>query len=508
MMRLLISLLLAALTFAVQADKTSWEDYYSIKTIPIPKGIDPQLGGLTVLQDGQVAGAFHAGEIMLYEPKNKTWSQYAHGLHEPLGVVEEKPGSLVVMQTAELTRLLDENGDGQADYYQTLSDAFGLSGNYHEFAFGPAKDAQGNYYIALNVASNYAGIFEHIRGDFSPIGLPRNVMTDWQKPSWAEVDKFKAGRMFSKVNYRGWILKITPQGHTIPFASGFRSPDGLHMDQLNRLWVTDNQGDWKGTSPLYHVKQGEFYGHPASLVWKKNWQRNPVEMSAEELDQMRTPASALFPHGELANSPTQPISTIDPKHFGLPQGELLIGDMNQARLIRYLPEETRGFMQGALIPFLEHEELGIGNHRLSFDNSGTLWIGKTHLGWAGDEGIRAISWNRQPLLLVDRVSQLRSGFMIHFNAPVSDLLPEIEATSHTYHYHAEYGSEKVDLQKIDVLSTVLKKDKQTLIITLPKLKERRLYTLSLSGVEGQEGQPLMGDIVRYNLVKGLTSPAQ
>ena len=42
------------------------------------------------------------------------------------------------MQRPELTRVKDTDGDGTADEYETVFDGFGMSGNYHEFAFGPA----------------------------------------------------------------------------------------------------------------------------------------------------------------------------------------------------------------------------------------------------------------------------------------------------------------------------------------------------------------------------------
>ena len=67
-------------------------------------------------------------------------------------------GSVVVMQRPELTELVDVDGDGQADEYNTLCDDFGLSGNYHEFNFGPVEDDDGHLYFALNTASNGAGV--------------------------------------------------------------------------------------------------------------------------------------------------------------------------------------------------------------------------------------------------------------------------------------------------------------------------------------------------------------
>lgn len=499
-MKVLAAALLLMLSFESACKEGNWADYYTIADIPIPQDIDPQIGGMTFLRDGRLAVAFHRGEIMLYSPETKKWSRFAHGLHEPLGIVEEASGDLVVMQMPELTRLKDKDKDGLADYYQTLSDQFGLSGNYHEFAFGPAMDSQGNFFVALNVASNYAGIFRHIRGDFSPLGPSRDTMTNWQLPSWAEKDKFKAGRMFSKVNYRGWVLKISPSGKTIPFASGFRSPDGVFVDQQDRLWVTDNQGDWKGTSPLYQVNQGRFYGHPASLVWKPGWKQDPVKMSVAELEVLRTPAVALFPHAELANSPTQPIAINQQVQFGLPENEILIGDMNQARLIRFLEDEVNGTMQGSLIPFLESDELGIGNHRFSFDKSGQLWLGKTHLGWAGGEGIRKVTWRKRNLFLIDQVRQVDHGFDIHFSKPLSSEPSKFRVTSHAYHYHAEYGSEKVDVRQEPAEIVFDRVSSQSISITLDQeLATGRVYTIELSNLAAADGAPLMGNKIYYTL---------
>ncbi|MEJ6647280.1 MAG: Ig-like domain-containing protein, partial [Akkermansiaceae bacterium] len=266
------------------------------------------------------------------------------------------------------------------------------------------------------------------------------------------------------------------------------------------LWVTDNQGDWRGTSPLYHVTERGFYGHPASLVWKDGWTRNPLDVPVEELEEMRTPAAALFPHGELANSPTQPVNTIAPELFGLPRGELLIGDMNQPHLVRFLPEEVDGTVQGTFIPFLFSPYLGIGNHRLTFDKSGNLWIGKTHIKWAGDEGLKKITWNKKKPLLATGVSLTKDGFKITFNSPLKEA-PKLKISRHTYHYHEAYGSPKVDLKNVDPTNSQLSSDGKTLTITLSEITARRLYTIELKGTTDIQGLPLMGNILRYNVVK-------
>ncbi|MCH2602601.1 MAG: hypothetical protein MKZ76_06460, partial [Pedosphaera sp.] len=252
----LFSIGLLLFTGATQA--ASVNDYYKVENIAAPKGLDPQIGGLTFLPDGRLAACFHRGEVYTYEPKTKTWTLFADGLHEPLGIVAEDNHTLVIMQRPELTRLRDTDRDGTADHYETLSDRFGMTGNYHEFAFGPARDKAGNYYVGLNLASSGASIRPEIRGEFRHYGISRE--------QFYKNHRAGSGRMYSATPFRGWILKIAPDGKTTPFAPGFRSPNGVNFDSAGRLWVTDNQGDWLGTSKLFHVKEGNFYGHPASLV--------------------------------------------------------------------------------------------------------------------------------------------------------------------------------------------------------------------------------------------------
>ena len=115
-------------------------DYYKVENIPAPIGLDSQIGGLTFMPDGRLAACFHRGEVYTYNSKTKKWKLFADGLHEPLGIIAEDDKTLVAMQRPELTRLRDTDGDGEADDYQTISDNFGMTGNYHEFSFGPARD--------------------------------------------------------------------------------------------------------------------------------------------------------------------------------------------------------------------------------------------------------------------------------------------------------------------------------------------------------------------------------
>ena len=132
--------------------------------------------------------------------------KFASGMHEVLGLVY-KDGALYCAQRGELTKLVDTNMDGKADVYETVY-AWPVSGNYHEYSFGPKLAPDGSFFVTLN------------------LGFPG---------AWWHPESF--------VPWRGWALKIREDGSVEPWATGLRSPCGISMID-GELFYTDNQGDW------------------------------------------------------------------------------------------------------------------------------------------------------------------------------------------------------------------------------------------------------------------------
>jgi len=506
-------LALACVAGAAAAQQDPWTDAFTIERVEIPPGIDPQIGGVDTTPSGKLAVCFHRGEVFFYDPAGGTWALFAEGLHEPLGLLAEGDASVLVMQRSELTRLRDTDGDGLADDYETVFDGFGMSGNYHEFGFGPAQDADGNLYVSLGTASNGAGVRREIRGPWSELGVPREKMTQGSK-EWGKV-RGAAGRMYSRVPWRGWVIQLSADGEQVtPWACGFRTPDGIGFDAEGRLLVTDNQGDWLGTSKVHHVRRDHFHGHPASLVWREGWDRPALEVPVAELEEMRTPAMALLPQGELANSPTQPIA-IPPGAFGPLAGQTLIGEMNQKSLVRLLPDPVGDVSQGAAVPFLRSEALGNGNHRMTFTDDGSLWIAKTHLSWAGAEGLLRVRWKgaEQGLFAVEGARVEAGGFTLRFTEPVDPKsFGGVSVRSHTYNYHKAYGSPKVDERvhsgppdkdapERRPAAPVFEDGGAVVRLAVEGLEEGRVYTFDLAGVRARSGRPLLGTKVYYTLLK-------
>ena len=115
------------------------EAYYTIVDLPVPEEMSLECGSFEVLADGRLAIGTRRGEIWLLDgafeqyPKPR-FELFASGLDEVLGL-GERDGSLWITQQTEVTRVTDRDGDGRADQFETISDAWGFN-HYHEFAFG------------------------------------------------------------------------------------------------------------------------------------------------------------------------------------------------------------------------------------------------------------------------------------------------------------------------------------------------------------------------------------
>ena len=482
------------------ATKQKADEAYTVEQIAMPEGLLPQVGGIDFMPDGRLVACFMRGEVMTYNPNTKEWKLFAEGLLLPLGIHAVSDSEVLVMQTPNLTRIKDTDGDGSADVYENAADDYGVSGNYHEFNYGVVQDTTGNVFFALNCASSGGGIRPIVRGELNIRGRDG-------------IDGHK--EMFSVVPYRGWVMKLDSAGKLTPYASGFRSPNGLGFDVNGNLFVTDNQSDWVPTGSLYHVKEGKFYGHPASLVWTDTWKnRDPFNAPVKELDSMRTRAAVLFPQGIMANSPSQPLTDVTNGKFGPFAGQLLIGEINRDRILRVMLEEVDGEFQGACIPFIDGHGLHAGNNRLAFSPDGSLWVGQVGFGgWMPDStsGIQRISYNGKMPVDVHTMSLTQQGFDLTFTKPL-DKSSSIEINNYKMRrYRYEYKKKdinegideapQVDLKDVPVTSVNLSANGKMVSLTVDILEPGFIYELTLGELKSSEGEVVNNKLICYTLNK-------
>jgi hypothetical protein len=457
--------------------------YYTVEDIPTPAGVAPACGGLSFLPDGRLVAVFDHGEVCIYDPVTRRWTKFAQGLHTPLGVLAISAREILVCQRPELTRLLDTTGSGVADVYQCVSDQWGLSGNYHEFAYGPVRDANGGLYVAL--------------GSGSAGGLPRYEVRGRFNPDGAD---FGRRAMYSVVPYRGWVVKIGTGGDLIPIACGFRQPNGIVLDPQGRIFVTDNQGDWVGTNKLHYVTAGGFYGHPSGLVWRPDWNGPP---SVLQLDKMRREGSILFPYAIMSNSPGQPVYDLTQGKFGPFADQMIVSEFNVPRLLRVMLEEVSGEIQGAVAPLYDGAPLHAGNIRLAFAPDGSLWVGQSErrLGWPAGHGIQKITWKGETPLDVLNVHLTSTGFEFTFTKPLERASAE-RPDSYTgrryyYLYQAAYGSPRVDVHDVPASRISLSDDGLRVRFDVDGLHAGYIYEFTLNGLRGADGSPVLNPLVAY-----------
>jgi hypothetical protein len=487
-------LLWAAL--AIEAGAQVPLDSYRVETLPTPKGIAPEVGAIAFAPDGRLAAAFRRGSIYLLDTASLRWTKFAEGLQSPMGIIPGKPGEFFVVHLPELTRIADTDGDGEADLYETVSDAWGMSGNYHEFIYGPVRDAAGNFYISLGCASNGAEPRPPVRGELTLRGR------EARQPKEGTVAK--VGH-YSPVSYRGCVLKIDSHGKAEPVSFGLRQPNGLVISPEGDLFVTDNQGDWVGTSPLHHVTKGAFHGHPASLNWDPAFRgRDPVEAPIEELAKRRKMPAIQFPQNDMAGSIAQPLYDVSGGKFGPYAGQMFLAEWTYPRILRADLERVGGEWQGAAFLFLEGNGLRTGNNRMAFAPDGrSLYVCQTSRIWGSGEGLQRIVWTGKTPLDILRMRLTKTGFELTFTRPVDPATagsPDAYSVSHYYYrYHGQYGSPKTDVTPARVKSASVASDGLRVTLELEQLVPGRIYELRPGQIRGRDGAPLITRLAAYTL---------
>ncbi len=442
-------------------------DGYHVETIDIPPDIVLEVGGLAFADNGDLFICNRYGEVWVYRHGGSPeWRLFADGLHEPLGIRVEDERTVYVIQKPELTQLVDETGDGTANLYRNVSNGWGLSRFYHEYAYGLPRDSEGNFYIALN-------------GSIGPPG--RRTTPD-----------------------RGIAAKITTEGRFVPLAHGLRSPAGITLAPDEELWITDNEGRFVPTSCLYHIREGRFYGHLNSLIDDPRFEsRDLTELSASELEPIRTLPAVWFPHGIIASAPGEVVFDTTKGDFGPFSGQMFMGDQNLANISRISVEEVNGEYQGVVFDFINLLQSGM--IRNQFGPDGSLWVGQVARGWGsrGERlyGLQRIVYDGKTLpFAIETIRVTPTGFRLVFTDEV-----DVESARSLGHYEVEhwrydypYRQGRVDRAPVEPLSVTIADDRKSVSLELPPLQRHRVYRIT-ADVVAEDGRRLSTDTGFYTL---------
>ncbi|MFT5462241.1 MAG: hypothetical protein ACI8QS_001114 [Planctomycetota bacterium] len=445
-------------------------DYYRIVDLSLPEDLVIEAGAFVVLPDDRVAVGTRRGDIFIMDSVDAdkpepSFELFATGLDEIFGLAF-RDGAFFVTQSCELTRISDSDGDGRADRFDTVSDAWGYA-NYHEYAFGSKFDDEGNLFVALGLSQSYN----------------------------------------SRALFRGWVIQVTPEGQSIPIASGLRSPAGIGPNEHGSLFTIESQGPWNSSCSLKFVREGGFLGHPKSTNWYEfapNMGAPPAEpvngsrivTEAERIPEL-VPYAVIFPYIRMGRS----ISgfTVDQTggDFGPFENQMFLGDFSLSLVMRATTEKVNGVWQGACYPFREGLSTGILN--IQFTPEGNLLCGGTNRGWPV-RGIKPfalerLDWTGLMPFEIERITITPDGFRIAFTKPIEGISGSDPSSyllsTFTHIYHAGYGGPEVDQTNPKVTSVQVSEDGLSATLTLDTITRGHVHEFDLGALRSRDGEELL-----------------
>ena len=138
-------------------------------------------------------------------PARLQWRRFATGLHQPLGL-KIVDGKIHVLGRDQITRLHDLNADGEADFYECVSNAYETSPGGHDFITGLEVGPDGAFYF---------------------------------------------------VSATQGVCRVAPGGGAVEsLATGFRNANGVAVAADGTVLTNGQEGEWTNASVLFQFRPG------------------------------------------------------------------------------------------------------------------------------------------------------------------------------------------------------------------------------------------------------------
>lgn len=453
--------------------------YYQLVDVPLPKELAVEAGSFEVMPDKEkLAIATRRGDLFVVDGAfekhpDPQFKKFASGLDEVFGMAY-RDGSFYVTQQTEVTKITDSDGDGRADRFDTLSDAWGFR-NYHEFAFGSKPDDEGNIWVALCLSKSY----------------------------------------HSSAPFRGWCLKIAPDGKATPVCSGIRSPCGIGPNEHGVMFYAESQGPWNGSCSLKVLQPGGFMGHPVSFNWYElapelgDAPVVPNTPSRLETERKRVkelvPYAVVFPYKRMGRSISGYMVDRTGGKFGPFENQMFIADFSLGVVMRVTTEKVDGVWQGACYPFREGFDTGL--LAVQFTPQGSLIAGGTNRGWpvrgAKAYAIQRLDWTGLVPFEIKKITAQPTGFEVEFTKPVNREIAANPKTwqlkTFTHIYRQAYGSPEVDQTEPNATAASVSKDGLKVAIEVEGMVQGHVHDFFLPEMESAEGEKLLHSSAYYTL---------
>jgi putative heme-binding domain-containing protein len=403
---------------------------YAIDTIPPPFDnpwrVPVYFGDHDFLPDGTAFLCTMQGDVWRVQGlddklDNVRWRRYASGLHQALGLVVTD-GKVYVLGRDQITCLHDNNGDGEADFYECICNGYITSTGGHDFICGLQRDPAGNFYTA----SSSQG-----------------------------------------------LLKISADGKKVEsLATGFRNPDGLGLYPDGAVTVPCSEGEWTPASMLCLIQPAKKTGSKIPYFGYGGPKKNlPPDLPF-----------VYLPRGLDNSSGGQAFIAGD--KWGPLQGKMLHFSFGTCSHFLLLRDEVDGRPQGAVVQL--PGEFQSGTHRGRFNpRDGQLYVSGME-GWGtyatADGCFQRVRYTGQPVQLPEAFHVHQNGIMVTFTQKIDrEMATQTKnhfAQAWNYRYSAAYGSPEFSPRHYglpghdhwDITSAHVLRDGRTLFLEIPDLQ--------------------------------------
>lgn len=359
--------------------------------------------GVGFLQDGAVAICTIYGDVWLArfddELHEIRWKRFASGMYQPLGLTV-KDDDIYVLERGQITRLVDQDHDGEADLYQNFYNGWQTTGAGHAYDTAIKLAPDGSFYL------------------------------------------FKGQVGSEHCDESGCLLHVAADGssHEV-YATGFRHPIGLGIGPDGTVTGGDQQGNWMPATRVDRYHQGGFYGD-----MRTHHRAKPPEAF--------DPPICWLPHA-VDNSAGGQV-WVPKENWGPLGGKPLHFSWGRCRLFLLLTEEVGSLWQGGVVP-LDCDTFQSGTITGAFRPAdGHLYVAGLH-GWqtAGEKDgcLQRVRYTgkklRMPLAVKTHADGVTLTFSDPLDAPAASDVSNYTVEEWNYKYSAAYGSDHWSVARPD-----------------------------------------------------------
>lgn len=414
-----------------KVSRVSTNDAYRIEHIGLP--IDNpwrrnvRIGDIAFFSDGRGAAVTFDGDVWLIDGLagdigEVKWRRFTSGLHEPLSLAIRND-EIFVFDRNGIWKILDTDGNGEADRHEMFCNRFTQTAETREFASSMKLLPDGGFVIA------------------------------------------KPGQTGSTVGRdSGKVLKISYDGKTVtPIGHGFRQPFLGVNPKTGLVTASDQQGNYVPTTPLHVVQDDQYYGFRPVIL--------PLE---KETPKIAAPL-VWIPHAINASGACQ-IWLDD--NMGPLSHTLLHTAYYRAELFNVLWD---GGPNAAVISFTRDLQFQALSGAIHPKDKSVFITGFQIWGGVAPEisGLARITYFGGPTAIPRAIMPTREGVLISFHQPIAtaSVRPEnFSAERWNYRRSHEYGSAhyKLDGSKgqetLFASSAYLSEDRQSVFVGFPDMQ--------------------------------------